>query len=220
MDVDTTLTTDTVTGPPRLNEPAPAFDALTTHGRKTLADYEGKWLILFSHPADFTPVCTTEFIAFAEAADAFLKRDTELLGLSIDSHYAHIAWVRSIKQTFGVDIPFPIIADLDMKVAQAFGMIQPGASDTQAVRATFVIDPEGVLRAMVYYPMTNGRSVEEIARLVEALQVSDRHGVATPENWRPGREVIVPTPQTTGAADLRMSEGFETKDWYYSTRAL
>lgn len=207
-------------GLPRLNEPAPAFDALTTDGRRTLADYRGKWLILFSHPADFTPVCTTEFIAFANRAPAFAELNTELLGLSIDSHYAHIAWMRSIRETFGVDIPFPIIADLDMKVAQAFGMIQPGASDTQAVRATFVIDPEGVLRAMVYYPMTNGRSVDEFLRLVKALQTSDANKVATPENWQPGEDVIVPTPQTADAANARMSEGYATKDWYFSTRAL
>lgn len=205
---------------PRLNEPAPAFDALTTDGRKTLADYKGKWLILFSHPADFTPVCTTEFMAFANRADDFAALDTQLLGLSIDSHYAHIAWMRSIKDSFGVDIPFPIIADLDMKVAQAYGMIQPGASDTQAVRATFVIDPDGILRAMVYYPMTNGRSVDEFLRLVKALRTSDAHKVATPENWQPGEDVIVPTPQTADAAEARMSEGFETKDWYFSTKSL
>ena len=205
---------------PRLNEPAPDFEALTTDGRRTLQDYRGKWLILFSHPADFTPVCTTEFMAFARRADDFAALDTELLGLSIDSHYAHIAWMRSIKESFGVDIPFPIIADLDMKVAQVFGMIQPGASDTQAVRATFVIDPEGVLRAMVYYPMTNGRSVDEFYRLVQALQTSDAHKVATPENWSPGQDVIVPTPQTAEAAEARLSEGYETKDWYFSTRAL
>jgi peroxiredoxin (alkyl hydroperoxide reductase subunit C) len=205
---------------PRLNEPAPDFEALTTHGRKSLADYRGKWLILFSHPADFTPVCTTEFMAFARHAGDFAALDTELLGLSIDSHYAHIAWVRSIKESFGQDIPFPIIADLDMKVAQAYGMIQPGASDTQAVRATFVIDPEGILRARVYYPMTNGRSVDEFLRLVQALRTSDEHKVATPENWKPGDDVIVPTPQTVDAAEARMAEGYETKDWYFSTRAL
>lgn len=215
-----TIDTNTPTSLPRLNEPAPAFTALTTHGTKSLADYRGKWLILFSHPADFTPVCTTEFTAFARRADDFAALDTALLGLSIDSHYAHIAWVRSIKQTFGVDIPFPIIADLDMKVAQAYGMIQPGASDTQAVRATFVIDPEGVLRAMVYYPMTNGRSVDEFLRLVQALQTSVAHKVATPENWHPGEDVIVPTPQTTDAAEARMHEGLQTRDWYFSTRAL
>jgi peroxiredoxin (alkyl hydroperoxide reductase subunit C) len=205
---------------PRINEPAPAFDALTTHGRKSLADYRGKWLILFSHPADFTPVCTTEFIAFARRSKDFAALDTELLGLSIDSHYAHIAWVRSIRDSFGVDIPFPIIADLDMAVARAYGMIQPGASDTQAVRATFVIDPDGVMRAMVYYPMSNGRSIDEIHRLVQAMQASDAHKIATPENWHPGEAVIVPPPQTTEAADGRMTEGFETTDWYFSTRML
>lgn len=219
MEPETTHET-AVAGLPRLNEPAPGFDALTTDGRKTLSDYKGKWLILFSHPADFTPVCTTEFMAFAKRANDFAALDTQLLGLSIDSHYAHIAWIRSIKDSFGVDIPFPIIADLDMKVAQSYGMIQPGASDTQAVRATFVIDPEGILRAMVYYPMSNGRSVDEFVRLVTALQTADAEKVATPENWHPGQDVIVPPPQTAEAAETRMSEGFETKDWYFSTRSL
>ena len=220
MNAHTPVSTEVPQGLPRLNEPAPTFDALTTDGRKTNDDYKGKWLILFSHPADFTPVCTTEFMAFAKRADDFAALGAELLGLSIDSHYAHIAWIRSIKDTFGVEIPFPIIADLDMKVAQSFGMIQPGASDTQAVRATFIIDPEGILRAMVYYPMTNGRSVDEFVRLVKALQTSDDNKVATPENWQPGEDVIVPPPATASAAEDRMSEGFETKDWYFSTRSL
>lgn len=210
----------TPAGLPRMNEPAPDFTALTTHGMKSLSDYKGQWLVLFSHPADFTPVCTTEFTAFAARSADFAARNTALLGLSIDSHYAHIAWVRSIKQSFGVDINFPIIADLDMKVAQAYGMIMPGASDTQAVRATFVIDPEGKLRAMVYYPMTNGRSVDEIHRLIVALQTSAEYKVATPENWRPGQPVIVPTPQTCEAADARMTEGLNTVDWYFSTKIL
>lgn len=213
-------TAHTPAGLPRMNEPAPDFTALTTHGMKSLADYKGKWLILFSHPADFTPVCTTEFMAFARRADDFAALNTALLGLSIDSHYAHIAWVRSIEQSFGVKIDFPIIADLDMKVAQAYGMIQPGASDTQAVRATFVIDPDGNLRAMVYYPMTNGRSIDESYRLIVALQTSAEHKVATPENWVPGQPVIVPTPQTTQAADARMTEGLDTVDWYFSTKTL
>ncbi|MBR2657395.1 MAG: peroxiredoxin [Loktanella sp.] len=213
-------TIQTPAGLPRMNEAAPDFHALTTHGMKSLSDYKGKWLILFSHPADFTPVCTTEFMAFARRADDFAALNTELLGLSIDSHYAHIAWVRSIKDSFGVDINFPIIADLDMKVAQAYGMIQPCASDTQAVRATFVIDPEGKLRAMVYYPMTNGRSIDEFYRLIVALQTSTDHKVATPENWVPGQPVIVPTPQTTQAADARMGEGLDTVDWYFSTKTL
>lgn len=205
---------------PRLNEPAPDFTALTTHGTRSLVDYRGKWLILFSHPADFTPVCTTEFIGFAKRKADFDALNCELLGLSIDSHYAHIAWVRSIKQGFGVDIGFPIIADLDMKVAQAYGMIQPGASDTQAVRATFFIDPQGILRAMVYYPMTAGRQIDEFVRLLTALQTADANKVALPENWRPGNPVIVPTPQTTDAAEARMGEGFDTVDWYYSTKRL
>jgi len=181
---------------PRLNEPAPAFEAPTTQGIKRLEDYRGKWLVLFSHPADFTPVCTTEFIAFARHHKAFQAINTELLGLSIDSHYSHVAWIRNIKEKFGVEIPFPIIADLSMQVARAYGMIHPGAADTSAVRATFIIDPEGILRAMVYYPMTNGRSIDEFVRLVTALQTSDAHQVATPEAWQPGEQIIVPPPAT------------------------
>ena len=205
---------------PRLNEAAPAFRAPTTHGERSLEDYRGKWLILFSHPADFTPVCTTEFIAFAKRADDFARLDCELLGLSIDSHYAHIAWVRNIKEKFGVDIPFPIIADLSMEVARAYGMIQPGASDTSAVRATFVIDPEGVLRAMVYYPMSNGRAVDEFLRLVQALRTSDEHKVATPEAWQPGDSVIVPPPATAEAAETRVNEGYDYTDWYFSKKKI
>lgn len=216
------MTTETTAAPglPRINEKAPDFTALTTHGEVSLSDYRGKWLVLFSHPADFTPVCTTEFTAFANKANEFAALNTALLGLSIDSHYAHIAWVRSIKETFGVDIPFPIIADLDMKVASAYGMIHPGAADTQAVRATFVIDPDGVLRAMVYYPMTNGRSVDEILRLVTALQTSMEHKCATPEGWTPGEAVIVPPPQTAEGAEKRAAEGYDTRAWYFSTRNL
>jgi peroxiredoxin (alkyl hydroperoxide reductase subunit C) len=214
------MTTETQLTFPRLNEPAPDFKAPTTHGPKSLSDYRGKWLVLFSHPADFTPVCTTEFTAFARNSADFAALDCELLGLSIDSHYAHIAWVRNIKEKFGVDITFPIIADLSMQVAHAYGMIQPGASDTAAVRATFVIDPEGKLRAMLYYPMSNGRSVDEIYRLVQSLQTSDTHKVATPEGWQPGDKVIVPPPATAAAAETRAAEGYETTDWYFSTRTL
>jgi len=205
---------------PRLNERAPDFEALTTHGVKKLSDYEGKWLILFSHPADFTPVCTTEFIAFAKAYEQFQAINTDLLGLSIDSHYSHIAWARNIEEKFGVRIPFPIIADLSMAVAKAYGMIQPGASDTSAVRATFVIDPKGILRAMVYYPMTNGRSIAEFLRLVQALQTSDANKVATPEAWKPGDRVIVPPPATVDAAAARLKEGLECTDWYFCQKAL
>lgn len=205
---------------PRLNEAAPAFKANTTHGVKSLEDYRGKWLILFSHPADFTPVCTTEFIAFAKAAPKFAQMNCDLLGLSIDSLFSHLAWTLNIKEKFGVDIPFPIIDDIKMDVASAYGMVHPGAADTQAVRATFIIDPEGILRAMVYYPMSNGRSIDEFVRLLTALQTSDKHGVATPEAWVPGQDVIVPPPKTSEAADNRPNEGYNTVDWYYSTKSL
>ncbi len=205
---------------PQLNKPAPAFTAKTTHGMKSLSDYQGKWLVLFSHPADFTPVCTTEFIGFANRAADFAELNCELLGLSIDSVHSHIAWARSIEEKFGVNIPFPIIADLSMEVAKSYGMIQPGASDTAAVRATFFIDPTGILRAMVYYPMSNGRSVDEFVRVLKALQTSDTHKVATPENWLPGQDVIVPPPATMADAEARKSQGYNYTEWYFSTKSL
>ena len=205
---------------PRINERAPEFEARTTHGVRKLDDYQGKWLVLFSHPADFTPVCTTEFTAFARHYDEFQAINTELLGLSIDSYYSHVAWVRNIKERFGVDIQFPIIEDLSMKVANAYGMIHPGAADTSAVRATFIIGPNGILRAMVYYPMTNGRSIPEFLRLVKALQTSDTHKIATPEGWQPGDKVIVPPPQDVAAAEARINEGYECTDWYFCKKEL
>lgn len=205
---------------PRINERAPEFEARTTHGMRKLDDYQGKWLVLFSHPADFTPVCTTEFTAFARHYDDFQAINTDLLGLSIDSYYSHVAWVRNIKERFGVDIQFPIIEDLSMKVANAYGMIHPGAADTSAVRATFIIDPNGILRAMVYYPMTNGRSIPEFLRLVKALQTSDTHKIATPEGWQPGDKVIVPPPQDVAAAEARINEGYECTDWYFCKKEL
>ncbi|WP_243830837.1 peroxiredoxin [Thiosulfatimonas sediminis] len=211
----------TSSGLPQLNAPAPAFDALTTHGRKTLEDYRGKWLILFSHPADFTPVCTTEFIGFQERKAQFDAMNCELLGLSIDSHHSHNAWTLNIKEKFGVEIEFPIIADLDMKVAQAYGMVHPGAADTSAVRATFMIDPQGVLRAMVYYPMSNGRQIDEFVRLVHAMQTSDANACATPENWRDGEKVIVPPPATIQQARERLaSDEYECVDFYFCKKSL
>ena len=208
-------------GLPRINEPAPDFSAPTTDGVKSLSDYRGKWLVLFSHPADFTPVCTTEFIAFANHADAFAKRGCELLGLSIDSTHSHIAWMRNIEQNFGVTIPFPIIADLKMEVAKAYGMIHPSAGDTSAVRATFIIDPEGILRAMVYYPMSNGRSIPEFLRMIDAMQTSDKHAVATPEGWQPGDKVIVPPAHTAKEAAERASNpDYDYVDFYYCTKSL
>ena len=205
---------------PQLNKPAPNFDAKTTHGQKTLADYKGKWLVLFSHPADFTPVCTTEFMGFARNQATFNAMNCELLGLSIDSVHSHIAWTRNIEENFGQKIEFPIIADLSMDVAKAYGMIQPGASDTAAVRATFFIDPEGILRAMVYYPMSNGRSIDEFVRVLQALQTSDANGVATPENWKPGDDVIVPPPATVAEAAVRKDQGYDYVDWYFSKKSL
>ncbi|MCS7061894.1 MAG: peroxiredoxin [Anaerolineae bacterium] len=212
--------TPSVQGLPRLNEPAPDFEAVTTHGTIRLSDYKGSWLILFSHPADFTPVCTTEFIAFSEIYPELQKRNVELLGLSIDSVYSHIAWVRNVEEKTGVHIPFPIIADLDRKVATAYGMVMPGASSTETVRCVFIIDPEGVLRAMLYYPLTTGRNMQEILRLIDALQTSDKHHVATPANWQPGDKVIVPAPKTMEMVEQNLKAGYEVVDWYLAKKSV
>ena len=205
---------------PRLGEPAPEFEAPTTHGIKKLSDYKGSWLILFSHPADFTPVCTTEFVGFSEIAGDLAKRNTQLLGLSIDSTYSHIAWVRNIEQNFGIKVPFPVIADLNKDVATKYGMVMPGESNTATSRCVFVIDPDGIMRAMIYYPLTTGRNMDEIMRLIDALQAHDKHGIATPANWRPGEDVIVPPPGTQDAAEKRMDEGYDCKDWYFCKKKL
>lgn len=207
---------------PRLGSPAPAFEIATTHGVLKLEDYKGSWLILFSHPADFTPVCTTEFMGFAELYPELKKRNVELLGLSIDSVYSHIAWVRNIEEKFGVKIPFPVIADLNKEVATAYGMIMPGESKTETSRAVFVIDPDGIVRAMIYYPLSTGRNMHEVLRLIDALQTTDKHKVATPANWKPGDKVIVPPPNTQEMADERIAKknGYECKDWYFCKKAL
>ncbi|MBK6766558.1 MAG: peroxiredoxin [bacterium] len=205
---------------PRINTIAPDFAAKTTLGEIKLSDYKGKWVVLFSHPADFTPVCTTEFLAFARKHDEFVKRNTQIIGLSIDSIYSHIAWIRSIEQNFNVQVRFPLIADLKGDVARAYGMLHPEASDTSAVRAVFVIDDKGIIRAMIYYPLSNGRSIDEVLRILEALQTTDQHGLATPENWQPGDACIIPAPQTQAAAEKRKSEAEQYTDWYFSKRAL
>lgn len=208
---------------PRLNEPAPAFEAETTDGPRSLESYKGRWLILFSHPADFTPVCTTEFLGFARHYDEFQAMGCDLLGLSIDSRFAHIAWLRNIEERIGVTIPFPVIADLSMEVARSYGMIHPGAGDTSTVRTTFVIDDKGILRAMLYYPMSNGRSIAEIVRLLQALQLTDEQQIATPEGWQPGNKVIVPPPATAAEAAARVASpgaGVECVDWYLCTKPL
>lgn len=206
---------------PRINEPAPDFSATTTHGPKKLADYKGRWLVLFSHPADFTPVCTTEFVGFAERYGEFQKRNTDILGVSVDSIFSHLAWTQNIQDKLGVKIPFPLIADLDMKVASSYGMIHPGASDTATVRSVFIIDDKQNIRALVYYPMSAGRNIDEIIRLLDALQTGDKHGVACPANWQPGDKVVVPAPKTQADLEKRMAdESVERKDWYLSLRKL
>lgn len=205
---------------PRLGEKAPQFDAVTTQGALRLDDFKGGWLLLFSHPADFTPVCTTEFIAFAEIYDELQRRNVQLLGLSVDSVSSHIAWARNIEEKMGTKIPFPIIADLDKKVATAYGMIHPDQIKTGAVRCVFVIDPDGIVRAMIYSPLSVGRNIQEILRLIDALQTTDKYKVATPANWRPGDAVVVPAPRTQEEAEARMKEGYNCEDWYFCKKNI
>ncbi len=205
---------------PRINDDAPDFEAKTTQGMLRLSDLRGKWVVLFSHPADFTPVCTTEFIEFARRTDDFAARNVQLIGLSIDSVFSHLAWVRNIEQNFNVQVKFPVIADLDMKVASKFGLIHPNASETATVRAVFVIDEKGKVRAVIYYPMSCGRNMDEVLRVIDALQTADKHGVATPANWCPGNDVIVPPPQTQEDAEKRLKSDYEITDWYFAKRKL
>ncbi len=200
--------------PPGLGDMAPDFTAMTTDGVKSISEYRGSWVILFSHPGDFTPVCTTEFIAFAQRYQDFRDRNAQLLGLSIDSNASHIAWIINIYQNTGIEIPFPIIADRDMAIARLYGMIQPGVSGTETVRNVFYIDPNGIIRAKLIYPLTNGRNIGEILRLLDALQTTDRDKVATPANWRPGFPTIIPSPQTLGEAKQRLDSGDNCMDWY------
>ena len=209
---------------PRINEPAPDFEAKSTHGMIRLSNYtaKGKWVLLFSHPADFTPVCTTEFVEFSRRNPEFEKRNVQLIGNSIDSVYSHIAWVLNIEKNFGVKVPFPVIADLDQKVARAYGMVHEAVSDTAAVRAVFFIDPKGTIRSLLYYPLSLGRNMDELLRVVDALQTADANGVSTPANWRPGDPVIVPAPITQADAEKRAqgAAGLEVTDWYLSKKKL
>ena len=198
---------------PRIHEPAPAFRAHSTQGPRSLEDYAGRWLVLFSHPADFTPVCTTEFVAFAQRWPDFQALECDLLGLSVDSVFSHLQWVADIEQRLGVTVPFPILDDSARKVANLYGMIHRGASDTSTVRGTFVIDPDGMLRASSFYPMTTGRSIDEILRLVRALQAAVEHRIATPAEWQPGQDVLRPAPDTL--ADIADNGGS-----YLTYRAL
>jgi peroxiredoxin (alkyl hydroperoxide reductase subunit C) len=221
------MSTQSITVPaslPRINEAAPDFHAKSTHGMIRLSDYtsKGKWVLLFSHPADFTPVCTTEFVEFARAEQEFTKRNVQLIGNSIDSVYSHIAWVRNIEEKFGVKVWFPVIADLDQKVASAFGMVHEAVSDTAAVRAVFFIDPKGIVRALLYYPLSLGRNIAEILRVFDGLQTADANACATPANWQPGDAVIIGAPITQQDAEKRAAggDGLEIKDWYFAKKKL
>ncbi|MGA1342171.1 MAG: peroxiredoxin [Hyphomonas sp.] len=198
----------------RIDEAAPDFEARSTQGIVRMSDYRGRWLVFFSHPADFTPVCTSEFLAFQNAAGRFGALDTDLLGLSIDSLHAHIAWIKDIEARFGTRITFPIIEDISMTVARLYGMVHDGSATTAAVRSVFFIDPQGFVRAMIHYPMNVGRSVDEILRVLSALQVSDRDLVATPEGWLPGAPTMLPPPIDQAEADQRalLAGGA----WYYT----
>lgn len=215
---------------PRIGEKAPSFKASTTQGEINFPeDYKGEWTILFSHPADFTPVCTSEFMTFASMADKFEAANCKLIGLSVDGLYSHIAWLRTIKEKIeykgmkDVEVKFPLIDDIKMDVANKYGMIQPGEDDTKAVRAVFFIDPEGVIRTIIYYPLSLGRNFDELYRVLIALKTADEFGVATPADWRPGDDVIVPTAGSCGVAEERMSQDdpdVKCHDWFFCTKKL
>lgn len=214
---------DTITGAiPRIGEVAPDFTAETTQGVIKFSEWQdGKWVVLFSHPADFTPVCTTELAEFARRNDEFAKRNTKLIGLSIDSIHSHMAWLQNIKERLGVEIPYPLIADIDMKVAQKYGMLHPDASSTATVRAVFFINPDRKVQALVYYPLTNGRNIDEVVRLLDSLQTSAKHSVATPANWRPGDRVIIPPPRNVEALQQRLARtDMEHVDFYLGFKKL
>ncbi|GAB4505330.1 MAG: peroxiredoxin [Anaerolineales bacterium] len=215
---------------PRIGDPAPEFKAVTTQGEINFpADYKGSWVILFSHPADFTPVCTSEFMTFATLEEKFAQANCKLVGLSVDGLYSHIAWLRNIKEKVeykgmkNVEVKFPLIEDITMNVAKKYGMIQPGESSTKAVRAVFFIDPKGIIRAIIYYPLSLGRNFDELYRALIAMQTADAFSIATPADWQPGDDVIVPPAGSCGVAKDRM-EGKEKDvtchDWYFCTKPL
>jgi peroxiredoxin (alkyl hydroperoxide reductase subunit C) len=215
---------------PRIGDKAPSFKAVTTQGELDFPkQFEGSWVILFSHPADFTPVCTSEFMAFATLEGKFDELNCKLVGLSVDGLYSHIAWLRTIKEKIdykgmkNVEVKFPLIEDITMEVAHKYGMIQPGESSTKAVRAVFVIDPNGVIRTIIYYPLSLGRNFDELLRVLVALQTADAFSVATPADWRPGDDVIVPPAGSCGVAKDRMEgkeSGVTCHDWFFCTKKL
>ncbi len=215
---------------PRIGDKAPSFKAVTTQGEINFPEqFTGSWVILFSHPADFTPVCTSEFMTFATMEDKFSELNCKLVGLSVDGLYSHIAWLRTIKDKIdykgmkNVEVKFPLIEDITMHVAKMYGMMQPGESSTKAVRAVFYIDPKGIIRTIIYYPLSMGRNFDELLRVLQALQTADAFGVATPADWRPGDDVIVPTAGSCGVAKERM-EGKEKDvtchDWFFCTKKI
>ncbi|MBE6335344.1 MAG: peroxiredoxin [Lentimicrobiaceae bacterium] len=228
--METNNTNNTINVMPRIGDNAPSFKARTTQGEINFpSDYKGMWKILFSHPADFTPVCTSEFMSFGKLADDFAKLNTQLVGLSVDGLYSHIAWLRTIKEKIdwkgmkNMEIMFPLIDDVGMNVAQMYGMIQPGESTTAAVRAVFFIDPQDKIRTIMYYPLSLGRNFDEIKRVLIGLQTADNFGVALPADWQPGDEVIVPTAGSCGAAKERMqsnAEDLHCYDWFFCTKKI
>jgi len=214
---------------PRIGDAAPEFNAVTTQGNiKFPADYKGNWVILFSHPADFTPVCTSEFMTFASMEQKFAEVNCKLVGLSVDGLYSHIAWLRTIKEKIeykgmkDVEVKFPLIEDITMEVAKKYGMMQPGESSTKAVRAVFFIDPKGIIRTIIYYPLSLGRNFDELYRIVVGLQTADIFSVALPADWRPGDDVIVPPAGSCGVAKERMEskDGMKCYDWFFCTKQL
>ncbi|MCB8994434.1 MAG: peroxiredoxin [Bacteroidales bacterium] len=224
-----TLSEQTLVPMPRIGDMAPEFKAVTTQGDLNFPSaFKGSWVILFSHPADFTPVCTSEFMTFAHMAKDFEDINCKLVGLSIDGLYSHIAWLRTIKEKIeykgmkDIEVKFPLIEDISMDIAKKYGMIQPGESTTKAVRAVFFIDPKGMIRAIIYYPLSLGRNFDELKRVVIALQTADNFGVAMPADWRPGDDVIVPPAGSCGSAKDRMEgkEDMKCYDWFFCTKKL
>lgn len=222
-------TLEQIVAMPRIGDKAPEFKAITTQGEIDFpSDYKGKWIILFSHPADFTPVCTSEFMTFAKMQPQFNALNCQLVGLSIDGLYSHIAWLRTIKEKIefkgmkNMEVTFPLIEDITMSVAKKYGMIQPGESSTKAVRAVFFIDPKGMIRAIIYYPLSMGRNFNELKRALIAMQTADTFSIATPADWQPGDDVIVPTAGSCGMAKERMESKSEMTcyDWFFCTKPL
>jgi len=212
---------ETQSAMPRIGDLAPDFETVTTTGKMKFSDFNKEsWVVFFSHPADFTPVCTTEMMGFSKEHDFFRQHNAKLLGLSIDSIHAHMGWVNNVKQNTGVLFDFPIIADIDMSVSKLYGMLQPGESETAAVRAVFFIDPKGKIRLIMYYPLNVGRNMAEIKRVLVALQTSDEHKVAMPLDWEPGDKVIVPAPKTLAELAERENSDLEKMDFYLAKRAL